>query len=141
MTDADFKWYQVSLRLFGDSLDPQTVEHQLNLGMTHTGRKGEPAGGKPGRAKYETNFWVHTHTIDSKVAFAEQVSDLLDVLESKRPEFLQLVTRPGIGAELFLGFSSGSGQGGAYFPPELIGRIAALGLAINLDLYAPEIGE
>lgn len=44
-------------------------------------------------------------------------------------------------AVLFLGFSSGNGQGGFTLPASLLTRIAALGLDLSLDLYLPTIDK
>jgi hypothetical protein len=43
--------------------------------------------------------------------------------------------------ELFLGFGSGNGQGGADFSPLLLKRIGECGLMLSLDLYPPSIDE
>ncbi len=56
-------------------------------------------------------------------------------LEPKKEALKELLSFPDVEGELFLGFSSANGQGGAYFTPELLRRVADLGLALSLDLY------
>ena len=60
---------------------------------------------------------------------------MLDVLEKKQAALKELLILPDVEGELFLGFSSANGQGGAHFSAALLHRIAALGLSVGLDLY------
>jgi hypothetical protein len=79
-------------------------------------------------------------TTDSSKPFGEQLEKLVLLLESKQAELNEILSRP-VRGELFLGFSSGNGQGGAYFSASLLKRIGQLGLPIQLDLYPPNIDE
>ena len=73
--------------------------------------------------------------------FSTQLSQSIACLEQRSETIRHLVKRPGVTAELFLGFSSGNGQGGFTLPTSLLARIAALGLDITLDLYPPTVCE
>ncbi len=79
--------------------------------------------------------------VDPAVPFEIQINELLNVLEPKKSILKDITAIPGVKAQLFLGFSSGNGQGGAYFSPEILRRIVDLGLAVLLDLYPPDIDE
>src|SRR5437899_1482245 len=112
MLDNAQKWYRVSLRFFGDDLDLTAVTSALGLKPEVTGRTGDDIGGNPRYAIYETNVWVHRHAENESVAFSDQLSELMTRLESRAAAVRELLARPGVTAELFLGFSSGNGQGG-----------------------------
>ena len=131
------KWYQVSLRLFSDDVDPDEVTVALDLEASYSARTGEHIRQNPRYAVHRTNIWTHSVTEDSTVPFPEQIGSLLDHLEQRRDALAALLDRPDVEAELFLGFSSGNGQGGACFSAEQLSRVASLGLALNLDLYPP----
>lgn len=130
----DQKWYRVSLRLMGDGLPIEEVETRLGISPSHFGRKGEPLrlGGR-----YESNVWVFSNESESNVPFDIQIENLLTILEPKKDVLKEILTWPEVEGELFLGFGSMNGQGGAYFSSGLLYRIAALGLSMDLDLYPP----
>lgn len=130
-------WYRVSLRIMGDGVPVDDLAAALGVEPTHVGRKGEHIGGDTRRATYGTNVWVLASTSSSRTPFEEQVPALLDTLEPHRATLRELFSMPGIEGELFLGYGSESGQGGGYFPAELLERIVAFGLALSLDLYPP----
>lgn len=133
----DENWYQVSLRVVGDGVDPDAVTIVLGLEPRYTGRAGEHIRRNPKYALHETSLWTHSVTDDSSVSFEDQIAPLLDHLEA-RPAAAELFRQPDQEAELFLGFSTGRGLGSfAFFPPPLLSRLGALGLGIKLDLYPP----
>ncbi len=133
------KWFQVSFRLMGDSLPVDEMSTKLGIEPSNISRKGEHIKANPRYAKYQTNVWGLIWTKDSSVSFEDQISDLLDVLEHKQSALAEVLAMPSVRGELFLGFGSVHGQGGAHFPASLLLRIAALGLDIDLDLYPKTI--
>src|SRR5438445_3173716 len=141
MLDDDQEWHKVSLRVFGDDLDLAAVTSALGLKPDVTGRMGDHVGGNPRYAIYETNVWVHRYTESDSLTFSVQLSELMTRLEARAAAVRELLARPGVTAEFFLGFSSGSGQGGFTLPASLLIRIARLGIAITLDLYPPTVPE
>lgn len=138
VASEDGTWYRVSLRLRGDSLPVEEIESRLGLEPSSFGRKGEHLRGDPRYAKYRTNVWVSKYLFNSDVPFEEQIAGLLDALEPRLGSLKEILSLPGAGGELFLGFGSDrSGQGGAIFSPELLRRVAECGLSLSLDLYPP----
>jgi hypothetical protein len=137
MLNDDQKWYKVSLRFFGEGLDVSSVAAKIGLKPDVVGRLGEHIRGNPRYALYETNLWVHRYTDDDALPFCDQLTELVTRLEQRSKSIRALTSAPGVGGELFLGFSSGNGQGGFTLPVELLARIAALGLDLSLDLYPP----
>jgi hypothetical protein len=140
-SNDDRKWFKDSLRLAGDSLPIDEIENKLNIKPSFIGIMGEHNHGKLKYAKHRTNIWGWSFTHDSTVIFEQQIGDLLKILEPKRNELAEILLSPDTEGEIFLGFSSRSGQGGAYFSPSLLARISALGLALVLDLYPPSENE
>lgn len=129
------KWYRVSLRFMGDGLLADELEDKLGLSPSHIGKKGEFQGA--GRSRYESNVWVWKYPEESDVSFEEQISGLLTIIEPKKSVLKEILSMEGVEGEIFLGFGSENGQGGAYFSPDLLMRISACGLALDLDLYPP----
>ncbi len=132
MLSEDEKWYRVSLRLLGDGLPMDEIEAKLGLVASHVGRKGEP---NHRGWKHLSNVWVWRYPAESNVEFEEQIASLLDALEPKLDALKGILALPEVEGELFLGFGSTNGQGGALFSPELLRRIADCGLSVLLDLY------
>ena len=137
VVSEDGKWYRVSLRLMGDSLPVEEIESLIGLAPDSLGRKGEHLRGDPRSVKHHANIWVSKYLVNSDVPFEEQITGLLDVLEPKLGALKEILSLPDVRGELFLGFSSRKGQGGAVFSPELLRRVADYGLSLSLDLYPP----
>jgi hypothetical protein len=135
VVSEDGKWYRVSLRLMSDNLPVEEIESRLGLAPESFGRKGEHLRGDPRKARYQTNVWVSKYLVDSSVPFEEQITYLLDLLEPKFGALREVMSLQGVEGELFLGFSSRNGQGGAIFSPEVLRRVADCGLSLSLDLY------
>ena len=131
----DGKWYRVSLRLMGDRLPIEDLDIRLGLASSSFGIKGEQLSDNPRSETYRTNVWVSEYLTESDVPFEEQITTLLDALQPKATALKEILSLPNVQGELFLGFSSANGQGGAEFSPELLGRIAECGLTLSLDLY------
>jgi hypothetical protein len=134
----DEKWHSVALRLIGDLLPAQEVGDRLQLPTKFLGMKGQHISDNPRYAKHETNFWHWEYTTDTTVPFEQQLAGLLQILERRQAALAELLSIQGVEGEVRLGFGSENGQGGAYFPPEQLSRIAALGLAVDLHLYPPQ---
>ena len=75
----------------------------------------------------------------SSASLEDHLDEVLSLLELRRDE----VNTLGDDAELslFCGFSSGNGQGGCTFMPELLRRLSALNIPLVLDLYPPNAEE
>ncbi|OCQ99990.1 hypothetical protein BCD64_02600 [Nostoc sp. MBR 210] len=130
MLSEDEKWYRVRLRLVGDNLSIKEIEVKLGL---KTSRRL--------RDKNSTHYWISESLTDSDVSFEEQITLMLNILEPRIKALKEILSLPSIEGDLFLGFSSGNGQGGAFLSTELLRRIADCGLALTLDLYPPTVDE
>lgn len=119
----------------GDKLSINEIEAKLRIKPSYVGLKGEHFQDSVLRGKYETNLWGWRYPSESDVPFEEQIVGLLAEIEPVKSELLEILSKPETEGELFLGFGSPNGQGGAYLSPELLRRISDCGLAISLDLY------
>ena len=136
------KWHQVSLRLAGDALPCERVSELLGLPATSIHPKGaEYVPGHPRSARYRTNHWGHSFTVDATVPFEEQLSEAVTRLEAVRERLFDVLSISGVDGSLFLGFASGNGQGGCTISADLTSRIGALRLDVVLDLYPPDVDE
>ncbi|HEY0770464.1 MAG TPA: DUF4279 domain-containing protein [Sphingobacteriaceae bacterium] len=128
----DGKWYRVSLRLMGDGLPVEKVETMLEIKPSSLGVKGRLIDASE---KYRTNIWTLKSGTGSDVPFDEQITVLLDLLESKLDALKTILAMPNVEGQLFLG--SNNVQGEAQLSRKLLKRITDLGLSIDLDLYPP----
>jgi hypothetical protein len=110
--DGDGKWSRATLRIFGDTLDPDKVGSVLGLEATHTHLKGELFG--PGQtAVRRESGWLLQSPLSKRSDMIEHMKWLLDALEPKR-EVIQELSRKyrKYRIDLFCGFASLNGQGG-----------------------------
>jgi hypothetical protein len=136
--DDDRKWYSVCLRICGDPLEVSELNSRLGVNPTNVGRKGEHIRQNPRYALHESDLWTWDCPSSADVPFETQLEEVLARLEPAQDYLRSLFASRDATGELFLGFSSVNGQGGAFFPSALLGRIASLGLSLSLDLYPPE---
>ena len=141
MLDEDAKWFEVSLRITGDALDPTQLESLLGLKPDILGIMGHPRMGKQGRqyAPYETNLWSYREGSSSEIGVDQQIQSLFERLGHRVSELQRLSATEGVDVELFCGFSSGNGQGGDTLRPETLKLLVDTGLSLTLDLYPPDI--
>jgi hypothetical protein len=135
------KWNRVSLRLLGDNLPVEDIQERLHLMPGRIGKKGDYLNPQRQGRKYSTNLWVSEYLTSAETSFSEQISMLLDILEQRIDELREILSLPNIEGEIFVGFSSGNGQGGDYLPHDLLQRIVNCGLSLSLDLYPASLDE
>ena len=141
MLSEDDKWFAVSLRFMGTGFDPRDVEGRIGLPPTSMRVIGEKWTGKTGReyGPAKNNVWSHRLEAAGDVGFEFQIRTLLDRIGAHSDAVRRLAGTDQVEAELFCGFGSGNGQGGDIISANTLGQVAALGLALSLDLYPPDI--
>lgn len=140
MSNENGKWYRVSLRLMGDSLPIDEIETKLELPASSVGKKGESLNVYKSpilNTPLGTNVWCAEYLTENDVLLENQIEVWLEKLEPKKAELMEILSIPNVEGELFLGFSSENGQGGAYFTSDILRRVSELGLALSFDLYPP----
>jgi hypothetical protein len=128
-------WYKVSLRLFSQSYLPEQLTKYLGFKPTLEAIKGSHFRGNPKYGKYKTHLWLYSVTKDSSVPFEKQLIAFFKKLGPRKAKLKALLKKPDIRGDLFLGFSSQTGMGGAELGPNLLKEIATIGLPLSLDLY------
>jgi hypothetical protein len=130
----DAKWVKASFRIFGDSLQPSEITALLEVEPTKSGRKGEPAF-SPLRQPLRSSVWILDSPLADHLPLQDHFRWLLDALEPKQEQLAEITKR--YEADFFCGFSSANGQGACILDPELLSRLAMLGVEVVLDLYPP----
>ncbi len=133
----DEKWFAASLRISGDTLQPEDIDRILGLKPTRIHRRGEPRGrhGKSAETHWSHSLWSLESPLGEGRDLAEHLKWLLDALEPRVSVLKKLAEQYRI--DLFCGFSSRSGQGGLVLDAAILRRLAGLGIPITLDLYPP----
>ena len=133
---ADEKWSTAALRVFSERLTPEELVAALGIEADDSARMGEPIGRRPGsRSVRRTNAIFVRSGLAGATPLEDHLAALVGKLERVAPAVRALAGRASV--DLFCGFSSGNGQGGFTLGPELLARLAALGLEVSFDLYPP----
>ena len=124
----------VSLRFFGDDLDPQELSTRLASLPTKAASKGEVTASPTGTRVAKTGNWrltveAHTAAGDLNTLITRLFERLTPNLEIWRD--ISSRFRGDLSVGLFLGTSNE----GAFIAPATISDIAARGLGFNLDIY------
>jgi hypothetical protein len=130
------RWYSVTLRLFGDSLDLEEAQREFSSLPLQLCRKGEHIRQNPRYARNHTNLCLVRLGKSSTEPWEPRLLRLLEVAEP-RASWLSRIQQSGVVTEAYLGYASETGQGGGSISAETLSRVAALGLSFALDLYPP----
>ena len=129
------KWSRASLRVFGDTLQPDRIGAMLGLESTLSHLKGERVSTRNDAVR-RTSLWLLQCPLDDHLPLQAHLIWLLDLVEPKA-ELINLIGQD-YSVDFFCGFSSENGQGGAEFDRGLLRRLANLGVPLILDLYPPQ---
>lgn len=128
----------VSLRFYGDDLDPERVTELLGCEPTQSYRKGDALRSKRCRRTAGTGSWRLEGPKDETGTLPEQIGRLLDSVSSDLLVWEDLTRfRPDVFCGLFLD----AWNRGCSLPPELMQRLAERGLTLGLDIYGDAGGE
>jgi len=134
--DDNRKWSRASLRILGETLQPDQIGAALGLVATRSHIKGEPRS-KKHKAVWRESAWLLQSALGDESDLADHLKWLLDKLEPKLDVITELSKKYKV--DLFCAFSSGNGQGGFGLDSATLKRIAGLGIGLCLDLYPPPI--
>jgi len=133
--------YDISLRVFHASIDPQTITNTLGLEPARSWKAGSPRTTPIGSAldgHYEDSYWSAKLTQSGPVhsehnPIEDYISSAANKLESFTP-FFELLRSEGGRAEFFVGLY-GNQNFGIELSSELLSTISSLGLSLSLDIY------
>jgi hypothetical protein len=123
----------VSLRFFGDDLDPDTITSLLMCEPTTAYRKGDTITGTKYDRVAKTGAWMLNGKWNAQLKLEEQIHALFDRLSNAPEVWRQLTTR--YDSDLFCGLSLHDWNRGLELSPEVMKRISERGIALNLDIY------
>ena len=119
----------VTLRFFGDELDPDEVSRLLGSASTLARKRGAPL---PGGATAETGSWLLSSQRLSKNALEDQLHALFDRLVPDLSVWASLADR--FGGDVFCGLWAADWNRGVALSLRALQRIAERRLAIGFDI-------
>lgn len=121
-----------TFRLWGPDLDPAAVTASLGILPSHVHARGEPrnrSGGTWPHGMWYLSSGLHVPSEDLEAHLAW----ILDRIEPAVAHIEEFRQHENTQADLFC-YWEGDGNGGVEFNPVLLGRIAALGLKLGIDI-------
>ncbi len=127
--------YTISLRFFGEDLDPDVLSAQLGGIPTNPCCKGDVVKGKTYTRIEKYGRWLKS--IDGKPgdSFEPLIDGLLDGLSPDLELWRDLSKR--YDGDLYCGIWLGDDNQGMELSPRLMARLAERGLRLGLDIYCP----
>ena len=132
LADRGIDATSVTLRFFGDDLDPDEVSRWLGSPPTLTRRKGEVIPGECKRVA-ETGSWLLSSERQSKNTLESQIDTLFNRLTDDVEVWRKLTKR--YHADLFCGLWSEAWNRGLELSADIVERIAERGVRIGFDIY------
>jgi hypothetical protein len=129
------RWSKAAFCLYGDTLQPDEMNRNLDLQATNSGLKGERQSKHPRAKELRTSIWILDSPLDEHLPLEDHLKWLLDALEPKLGIVHGIAKQ--YDAKLSCGYSSEHGQGGCTFDAALLDRLAKLGVPLDLNLYPP----
>jgi hypothetical protein len=125
-----------TLRVMSAELTPAQLTGALRTDPSESYAFGEPVH-NTGRTR-KTNGWFLTSEgrVES-LDLSRHIDWVLDQIAE--PDALPGLLARGVKADIFCYWESRSGHGGPEFTSRQMGRLAALGLPVGIDVYFPEI--
>jgi hypothetical protein len=128
----------VSLRLFGEDLDPDAITKEVGITADKSYRNGEITGTKT-RVLRKTGYWSVSSRehMDELVDTCAHLQWLIDIVDGRKAIFDSYRAR-GWRVDVWLGIHTSEGHGGPTIPSSIIRALGAIDLDVNLDLYPNE---
>lgn len=130
---GEFDLASVSLRFFGDDLDPDEISKLLNCEPTHGYRKGDILPDERYHIVAKTGCWRLRGEQRNDLTLEKQILELFDRLSSDLETWRKLTRQ--YSGDLFCGLWMEDFNRGLDFSPELMNKIAERGLKLGLDVY------
>jgi hypothetical protein len=125
---------RVSLRVFGDGLEPEEVSALLGRDPTRCHRKGDPMGGENGSALEPTGAWIADSELSERAEIEEHIETLLSSVSNDSDEWEQLTQR--FSASVLCSAFLDQYNEGFELSPRVARSLADRGLVIAFDIYS-----
>jgi hypothetical protein len=124
-----------TLRIFADELDPDAVSAEMGMVSDKSHKKGDVSGVRTPVVK-KGGYWsiISSRHIAASADTNEHIQWLVDAVA---PRLAMLATYKGRGwtVDVWIGIHTSVGHGGPTLRADVLARLAALGLDVNMDLY------
>jgi hypothetical protein len=125
---------RVSLRVFGDGLEPDEVSALLGHEPTRSHRKGDPVRGDKGSGVEPTGVWILDSNLSEKAELEEHVEALLSIVSNDDDEWASLTNE--LSASILCSVFLDQYNEGFEVSPRLSQALAERGLVIAFDIYS-----
>ena len=126
---------RVSLRVFGDSLEPEEVSALLGRQPTRSHRKGDK--GSRSSSTEPTGAWILDSGLSEKVEIEDHVEALLSPVSKDSDEWASLTSR--FSASILCSVFLYQYNEGFELSPRLAQSLADRGLVIAFDIYSGDV--
>jgi hypothetical protein len=126
----------VSLRFFGDDLDPETITAKLGASPTSARRKGEVKRVEEVEHVAETGSWLLSSERTPNGSLETQILSLFDKLTDDLEVWRELTST--YRSDLFCGLWSEAWNRSFQLSAEVVEAMSKRGLALGFDLYFVE---
>jgi hypothetical protein len=123
----------VSLRVFGDALEPDEVSALLGHQPTRFHRKGDKKS-RSGNAVEPTGAWILDSALSEKAEIEEHVESLLSLISNDSDEWANLTAS--LSASILCSVFLDQYNEGFELSPRLSQSMAERGLVIAFDIYS-----
>jgi len=130
------RYMYATLVLRGKYLDPRSVTEELGIIPSRSFKRGDR---RTEAKKWPHGYWALTSSgnIES-MDLALHLQWLIDQLEPVKPTLVRLLKESKISAVISCFWTLQTSHDGLSFNYTLLGRIAALGLNVEFDVYCPD---
>ena len=130
---------KVTLRVYGDEIDPLEVTRLLGCSPSQSARTGETITNSSGITRtVREGFW-RLSSGRSDLDIEDQVTILLTQLTSDLTVWRDLTRR--FRVDLFCGLFLNASNRGFDFGPSVLRQLADRGISIGFDIYGPEFPD
>ncbi len=125
----------VSLRVFGDDLDPDEITRLLDARPTAARRKGDVIPDTRYHRIASIGSWMLKTKLGKKTPLPGKIEDLIDKLTADLKVWADINKR--FSVDIFCGVFLDEWNRGYELPHALVKKIADRGLRIGFDIYGP----
>jgi hypothetical protein len=122
--------YSASLRIFGDTLDPEEISANLGLQPTKLHLKGEKPD--PRHRGFRHAMWSYTVPLDRACPLNEHIDALWKKLKPHKDYLIEL--RRSLNVDIFLTYSSNCDNSGIVVPSESLAMFTELQIPFGLSI-------
>ena len=128
---------RISLRIFGDDLDPSFITQQLGIAPTESGRKGEPneSSRRGAMSLWETGAWVFRLSVRSDTELGDALDELLAAMPQDATLWEELTSTYAV--DVYCGVFLEANEQSTTIPADVLARLGRLGLPLVFGLHAP----